>query len=323
MWRDYSVFGGVLRSALEFPELPVVHAAAADWTLSVGDRAPDRDLSLLGTRQVRAETYHLWQYSTGYRLSYSHAGLFDLDLAASMMTWYPEVGGAAELARAIVIGPLFALLLETQGLLCLHGSAVAAREGAIAFIGPKHHGKSTLALALTAAGCHFVSDDLVAVTPGQPVAVRPAAPTMRLWDDAEAALRASDVCATVIRGAKNTLGGFRPEAIARQPIPLVGVYVLDSLAMAATESAAARTPLPGAGAVIELAHQRKLADSLIGFAGAASRLALAAEVAREVPIWSLRIARNFDRLQDVVERILAWHGGIPALDTGGEVQECR
>jgi hypothetical protein len=310
--RDYSVFGGVLRSDLTFPELPPITSTAADWTLRVADSMPEYDdLTLVGSRQVRTETYRLWQHARGYRLSYSHAGHFDLDPLTGTMVWYPDAAGAAELARAIVIGPLFALLLEAEGLLCLHGSAVVTAEGAVAFIGPKHHGKSTLALALTAAGCQFASDDLVAIAPGDTPTVRPAAPSMRLWDDAANALRPSAVCSTVIQGAKTTLGGFHASALVEQPTRLAAIYVLDSGAVPADAPAVERVGLRGVGAVVEIAHQRKLADPLVGFAGAGSQLSRAAAVSRTVPVWQLRVARDFGRIQDVTSRIMEWHGGAP------------
>ncbi len=309
----YGLYGGVLRSELDFPELPPAPAPCADWDLVIGEDAPAPDgLIELGTREVGAESYRLAAFPGGLRLAYSHAGVFDLDVARGAITWYPAPAASAELARAIVIGPVFALLLDARGEFCLHGSAVAAGDGAVAFVGPKHHGKSTLALALTAAGCRLLSDDLVAVRPGEPPTIRPAVPAMRLWRDTVDELRPERLCETMVPGVKNTIGGFPPAAFARQPAPARAIYVLVPIPADDVCGDVERQRITGAEAVVALAHQKKLADSLVGLDVAGSRLRLAAATAAAVPVYELHVRRDFSALPRVVQQILDWHGGVPA-----------
>src|SRR5207248_11124797 len=151
---DYSAFGGVLRSEIEFPELsPAIDCIRPDWIFIVEPGEPARQaLVHVGERRVREEHYQLWRSAHGLRLTYSHAGTFDISSDGAQIIWYQRHDAVLELVRSVVLGPAIALALELAGLLCLHASAVALDGAAVAFIGPKHFGKSTIATALTTKG---------------------------------------------------------------------------------------------------------------------------------------------------------------------------
>jgi hypothetical protein len=305
--RDYSVFGGVLRSTLEFPELPLAREGArADWTLTVAKVAPPEALTPVGERRVREEQYRLWRLARGLRLEYSHAGAFDiLDEGASII-WYYRDDAVVELVRSIVLGPAIALAFELAGFLCLHGSAVALGDTAVAFVGPKHFGKSTIATALTAAGGRLIGDDLLVVSPCSPVTVRPGVPSVRLWGDVAATLRLSNVCDTLIPGIKNTATGFSEKAVALAPLILSTIYVLAPVMPDGSGKCAWRSHLTPMEAAIALAHQTKLPDSLVGLHAAASQLTACAAVAANVPVSVLHLVRDLTRLDETVRQIMDW-----------------
>lgn len=97
-----------------------------------------------------------------------------------------------------LFGPVMACLLHRQGLLVLHGSAVAIGGEAHVFLGDKGSGKSTTAAALIAAGFPLVADDVVALDRLEDgrLAVRAAFPAMKL--DAEMmASFAAGVCKVI------------------------------------------------------------------------------------------------------------------------------
>jgi hypothetical protein len=52
---------------------------------------------------------------------------------------------------------------------------------------------------------------------------------------------------------------------------------------------------------------------LLGRAGAARLLSWAVEVAEAVPVFRLRFARDFDRLDDVVEQFQRWHASVATV----------
>ena len=71
-----------------------------------------------------------------------------------------DLDDACELLTATV----FSCVLAQRGLTCLHASVVAVEDRAIALVGAKGAGKSTLALALARHGGRLVSDDVAAVS---------------------------------------------------------------------------------------------------------------------------------------------------------------
>lgn len=314
----YHAMGGVLRSEVELPELvPTSGAAAADWTFRVGrGAAPDLPLVPLGERRVGVEAYWLSQIASGFRLKYSHAGIFDITDEGASITWYPSGDNQEELARCILLGPALAIALETAGLLCLHGSAVAISDQAVAFVGGKHHGKSTLAIALTAAGARLISDDIVPVQPGPPAITRPGVASARLWEDSARELINERYVGRTVQGVKSTLTAFAKHALQITPLPLAAIYLLRPDVTGSLESPCVRVRLHGADSVVVLAHQTKLPDPLVGLGRAGARLKLAATIAGSVPIWQLHFVGGFDRLTEVVQQILCWHRDPSSFSRG-------
>lgn len=307
-FRDYSAFGGVLRSAIEFPELAIAHnVARPDWTFIV-DRSepPDHPFVLVGERRVRDERYWLWRSPAGLRLEYSHAGTFDVSADGTHIIWYHRRDAIPELVRSIVLGPALALALELAGFLCLHGSAVAVGDSAVAFLGPKHFGKSTLATALTASGARLLGDDLLAVEVGRPARVRPGVASVRLWAETAASLSLESMCETLIPGVKTTATGFATSSLALRPVALRAIYMLTPVMNTADIAPAARTRLSLMEATIALAQQTKLPDSLVGLRAAGTHLSAAAAVAASVPVWNLSVVRDLSRLDAVVRQIFDW-----------------
>jgi hypothetical protein len=317
---DYVAFGGTLRSELVFPELRESFTGGPQWTLRIAVGQPLGTGGVpLGERRVGSETYRLWAIPAGLRLEYSHAGWFDITAGGSQILWYPGADPQPELVRAIVIGPVLALALEAAGSFCLHGSAVAFAGRGVGFLAPKHHGKSTLAVALSSAGAQFVGDDTLAVSPGSPATLRPGIASVRLWEDAARALHVTELCETVIPGVKTTATGFRDAVQVRHAVPLEAVYVLDPVPAADAEHPARRARLHPAAAAVSLAHHTKLPDSLVGIRTAGMRLRMAVAVASTVPVYTLHIARSFTLLPAVVQQLFEWHGDVSA-PTGGRSQ---
>src|SRR5690606_8613182 len=134
---------------------------------------------------------------------------------------------------------------------------------AIGFLGGKFHGKSTLATALTAAGARLVSDDILAVEPSSR-RLRPGVLSVRLWEDAAAALRVETLADQVMPGVKTTAAGFARQAGAGESLELRALYLLTPELDSSDPRCCWRTPEQGAGAAVALAHQTKLPASLVG-----------------------------------------------------------
>ena len=280
------------------------------WRLRIGaGRAPCADARLLGSEEVDAgNTVRLYQQPNGLRLSYDDTGIFDISADGREIVWHPGRDAREELAGLDVIGRVLATAMHVGGILPLHGSAVAINGRAIAFVAPKTFGKSTLALALANAGATFLSDDTVPVEPGAVPHARPGVDHVRLWNDSASRL--------VERGrldAESTRGkhvvvmrGSQPPARA----PLAAVYMLSPVKETEGLEAASREQLGAVPATVALVRHAKL-GCLAGGVEAARLLDQASRVAHVVPVYHLRVARDLDRLPDVVERIKTWHSTVP------------
>lgn len=145
--------------------------------------------------------------------------------------------GAATLADAAVYlrGPILGFVLRLRGVVCLHASAVAIGQGAIAILAPAGGGKSTTAATFAKLGFPVLSDDVAALEPrGDELLVLPGYPRVNLWPDAAEALY----------GARDNLQRMTPAIgindwwdkrfvdlepgtqFCVTPLPLAAVYVL-------------------------------------------------------------------------------------------------
>jgi hypothetical protein len=305
---SYELFGGVLRSPIEFPELGTLDAPAT-WELDVSDAtppplgatAPIGDDSVYGDVKVRA-----YRSPGAHHLIYDDTGRFDV-VGGSRITWFPGSAGGerlAEAARADIIGRVLALALHQQGILCLHASAVSVGGQAVAMLAPKMHGKSTLAAALVRGGARLLSDDTVPVVPGNPVLVRPGVHQLRLWRDAALEL-ATVRTAEAVPGRKVVLDRMEEGEVERGVVPFGAAYVLVPAHNDDAEPAR-RTRLSGIQSTLALVEHSKLGP-LLGGPDAALMFEQAAAIARSVPIFLLRVARDLDRVGEAAAIIRAWH----------------
>lgn len=305
----YSVFGGVLRTSMEFPELQP-SAGTPTWTLEVGDVPP----SLSGDPAIGDDSVYgnvrvaCYRNVGGHSLVYDDTGRFDISDGGALITWYRPAEDPPHLldaVRADVIGRVLALALHQQGVLCLHASAVSLGGSGIALMAPKGHGKSTLATALVRAGGRLLSDDTVPVSAGVRVELRPGVPQLRLRHDA--ALHLAAERATEASGARKLIiDKLDPLQVADQPVPFVGGYVLVPALPNDEKPPVDRVPLSQVQATLALVEHTKLGP-LLGGVDAARVFEQAATVAATVPLYLLRVGRDLSRIAEVAETIVDWH----------------
>jgi hypothetical protein len=168
----------------------------------------------------------------GYGLFYSDGARFAVDPRGRAIVADWPAGYYFEDAATYLLGPVLAFVLRLRGLVCLHASAVAIEDKAIALVGSPGAGKSTAAAAFAKSGYAVLSDDVVALTE-QPdcFRVRPGYPRVNLWGDSVRALFGSEDALPKITPTwdKRYLAldqdGFRFESRA---LPLGVIYVLRS-----------------------------------------------------------------------------------------------
>jgi hypothetical protein len=308
---DYSVFGWCLRSEqLLFPELPHCVGGAPDCLVRIANRPSTEPLGeILGvTSQTRCQIA-LHRIPHGFRLRHSCSGEFDISSDGSDIVWYPRPDMPLEMARNDILGRVLSIALHARGALALHGSAVALEHDAIAFLAPKHHGKSTLATALVRAGGTLLTDDTIAVDVQVPAVFSPGIRRARLYQDSARRLFDDE---------ENHLHGIDGKYVVQYSsdsselparVPLSAVYILEPVSRD-LPTAVTRIRLSARHAVISIMSNSKIGQ-LLGSSAAQSMFELVATLVQLAPVYTLRVVRDLDRIDEVVEIMSGWHD-LPA-----------
>ena len=186
------MFGVGVTCPFELPELDRSPFEDSDaWTVEARtDTPPAATLESTGTDTVYGSVLVRSSVSAGVvRLAFDDTGTFDVLPSTRLIRWYhgPDSNPAA--VRADLLGRVLAMAVHLEGAVVLHASAVSVGEHVVAFLGPKHAGKSTLAMALLMRGARLVTDDtlVVRLQPDGTIAA-PGVQRVRLWPDAASAI---------------------------------------------------------------------------------------------------------------------------------------
>jgi hypothetical protein len=307
------IFGGILRSEIPFPELRPSVGGQPTWSFHQSTEAPPPDAEELLGEVAFDATCKLRVSKTprGLRFAYTDTGVFDVLKGGRELIWFPAPDANVDLALIDVVGRVMAGALHLSGLLCLHGSAVALRHGGIAFLAPKHYGKSTLALAMTRGGAKLLTDDTLPVELGHPIRLWPGVHSVRLWTDSAQRLAPDRVSTAREYGGKHVLDQLSEDKLADHVAPLSTVYIL-SPPPPIPSGPAARSRLADVPAAMALVQHTKI-GALLGKSEAPALLERAVAVAREVPVYSLEYPRDFAHVDKVVQQLLEWHSKPTSL----------
>lgn len=174
----------------------------------------------------------VWELAGGdyFRMLYADDTQFVVDrLGTEVWATWPDTLTLEDTATYL-LGPVLGFILRLRGVTCLHASAVAVGNQAIAILGPAGAGKSTAAAAFAQAGYKVLTDDIVALDErGDAFLVQPAYPRVRLWGESVNALF----------GAEDALPRLTPtwdkryldlqanaSRFQEHPLPLAAIYLL-------------------------------------------------------------------------------------------------
>jgi hypothetical protein len=217
--------------------------------------------------------------------------------------WWPPLTDAD--AASYLIGPVLGFVLRLRGVTCLHASAVAIGDRAIAFAGPERSGKSTIAAALAAAGCAAISDDLVPLRPqGNRCFVDAGVPWLRPRHPGADLVRALTAAAQFTPTADEG----HVDLDTRQPgychesraLPLAAIYVLEK-----SDPSGSRpriTPMRAARAITVLGSDAWM-SRLMDRSMRAREFDALCRVAEHVPIRQVHVgttSNDLDRLRTMV-----------------------
>ncbi|HEX6533539.1 MAG TPA: hypothetical protein VF041_03025 [Gemmatimonadaceae bacterium] len=313
---EYSIFGGCLRSEITFPELRALDEPCreASWTLSTTQTLTELpDAECLGELTIVAGCrVRMLRHAGGFRLLYDDSGVYDITDDGRRITWCPGPQVAPATVRSDVTGRVLATALYASGRLCLHGSAVSLPGGVVAFLAPKYHGKSTLALALARAGGRLLTDDVLAVELAEPPVAMPGVHLVKLWTDSAEMF---GVDRETVAGEKHLVDDLPDDLLMFDRAPLAAVYLLAPLADGESMDAPVRrVRMAGVPSALALVRHTALAD-LLGGAEAPVVFDRAAALADRVPVYRLDTVPGLDRLGVVVSQLLEWHGEPAGLVT--------
>lgn len=237
----YAAFGLSIRSNRKIPGLvPKAPDAFTDTHISLGSFCwPSKAADEAGEvwyvseeHDANAPALRVWRLREGayFRLLYSDGTEFLVDRrGTNVWARWPDASTVEDTATYL-LGPIIGFVLRLRGITCLHASAVAVGDHAIALLGPASAGKSTTAAGFSQMGLPILADDIVALSERcETVRAQPAYPQLRLWPDSVALLfGTADALPQLTptwekRGLNLTRRGY---CFQEQSLPLAAVYLL-------------------------------------------------------------------------------------------------
>jgi hypothetical protein len=173
-------------------------------------------------------------------------------------------------------------------------------------------------MAMVAAGARFVTDDSLPVDLTPPAQAQPGVHSVRVWDDSHDSVEIVARKSMKGAGGKCVLADLPSESLMTEQSPLSAIYVLRPIKSEFGGKAAQRVPISPMHAALSLIQNAKLGP-LLGGSEAPLLLDIALRLSEQVPVYVLRVVRDYARLDAVVDQLMGWHGApIPPSHERGE-----
>jgi hypothetical protein len=295
---SYLAYGLKIRASFPLPELPLGNGAPADVTISRGtiDR-PRPQTSADGSyfSMSGGEAYLYWDEVGGFLVKDGREIIVD-----------PLTKAEDHIIRLPLLGTVLSAAICQRGFPGFHGSAVAIDGQAVAFLGHRGSGKSTMAAALYARGHDLLTDDLVVISdldgPAGPTIV-PGFPQLKLFPEAASASLGDDpealprLIAGFEKRARRVTSGF-----AKTPIPLRAIYLLEKDSQLAIEPIAPHKTL---FEVLRHSYAARIFNKSLTGARAAAHFQQCADLVRKIPVCKLKRPVDLEKLPAVVDLLEA------------------
>lgn len=293
----YSYFGYGLniQSVLPLPELLPANGAPADVVISRGPVQypnPKPESGREYCSMTPQEAYLFWEDFGTFLVKEGNQIVID-----------PRCDIEDRVVRLPLLGAGMAVLLHQRGHYVMHASAVGIDDGAIAFLGPKGHGKSSMAAAFYARGHRLLADDLVAVDliDSRSPMVVPGFPQFKLWPEtAEALLQDDRERLPFLAPGYEKRGRRATEGFSFQPLKLKCLYVISEA------EELELVPLTPQDAIADLIGNSYIArfgrNALYGTA-AARHLQQSVSLINHVPVYRLKRPDSLALLPSVVNTV--------------------
>lgn len=219
---------------------------------------------------------------------------------------------------AYLLGPVIGCLLNWQGYSCLHAGVIAIGNEAIAIIGPKGAGKSTLTAYFAYAGYPVLADDIAVLIADDAeqrnkkerttFLVQPGYPRLRLWPTTVRFLPelAVEQLSHVLTIAEKRYLDLEVEDLSKpwrfqsKPLPLTAVYALDATA---ADEVLSISPLSRERAIFTLSTN-SYPSYTIDLAIRARNLAVFAQLTRSVFVRTVRRPIGLESVPNLCQAIV-------------------
>ena len=202
-----------------------------------------------------------------------------------------------------LLGPVLGFVMLLRGVVCLHASAVAIGNEAIALLGPAGSGKSTTAAAFAQRGYRVLAEDVVTLDDrGDQFLVRPGYPCIRLWPAAVKALYGSETHLPKLTPNWDKCYLDLSDNFQREPLRVGAIYHLgERLHETRAPFVQALDRAEGMMSLVANTYATKLMDKQMR----AREFELLARVVSNVPLRRVTPHADPARLNDLCTRIIA------------------
>lgn len=280
---SYVAFGLNIHSTFPLPELMTTSGSLPDVIIrraKISRPLPKTDNEGMYFELNKEEAYLFWEGVGAFLVRNGRDILVD-----------PLSKVEDHIVRLPLLGTVLSAAIQQRGFLTLHASAVAIDGGAIAFLGHRGAGKSTMAATLYGRGHTLLADDSVVMDMSNaecPMVV-PGFPQLKLFPEAAVASLGDDpeTLPRLIPGfekrSRHTIERFSP-----YPLPLTRVYVLER---GEPIEIAPMRPQDTIVQIISHSYVARIFKNSLKGTLAASHLLQCANLANKVPFYKLK--RNF------------------------------
>jgi hypothetical protein len=203
-----------------------------------------------------------------------------------------------------LLGHVVSFALVARGQEPLHGTAIDLDGDVIVLLGECGEGKSTLGAGLVARGGRLVTDDLVAIARrGRGYVVQPGPARLKLYRRIARALVPRRAVSAMHRETTKVVVPLEARERAAAPGRLRAFYVIDRRPRRGKDRGVSIEPLSPGEAVVELVRA-SFNLTVEGPERERRRFALAASLARAVPVRRLRYRRSLALLPAVCDAIV-------------------
>ena len=288
----YHVYGLTILSPLELPEL-MPGEGEADVVFRFGEVEP-LDPSAAGIER------HIQGNPGEVYIFVASAGRF-LVRAGREVTVDPVEGAEESVLRVFLLGMVMGIVLHQRGFYIFHAGVAGVDGKAVAFMGARGSGKSTMAAAFHAEGHRLMTDDILAlrVEEGVPMA-EPGFPRLKLMPDAARYLGEAPETNAEAHLSLRKHSRIVPEGFSRGALPLKRIYLIE------TAESLEIVPLETKDALRELLphwYGSQFGMPMIRALGSASHLRQCAEMAGIAPVRRLRREMDLAKFPDLIRMV--------------------